>query len=242
MAINLDRTPAERIPVETYAAAIPERLPLRHVDKVLLPGIVMHHTQKSPARLRADKYFEGIWGAGIWLASYILRHSEEFKDKRLLDIGTGSGIVAIAAALAGAEVTALDCNPLAICLTKFNAKANGVTIKTIEQYIGEDTPLADYDILTSTDTMYSEFVSNACIRTFQNQAKAMLANHAFYICDQSSWDERRFIAFRENILATGADFKIIEGGKKFMNHDSPINNNPVTAVRIEVASHFSGPG
>ncbi len=46
---------------------------------------------------------------------------------RVLDVGTGSGILAVAAALLGAaEVRALDIDPLAVRIARQNAEANGV--------------------------------------------------------------------------------------------------------------------
>lgn len=47
---------------------------------------------------------------------------------RVLDVGTGSGILAVAAALLGAgEVTALDIDPLAVRIARQNAEINGVS-------------------------------------------------------------------------------------------------------------------
>jgi ribosomal protein L11 methyltransferase len=49
------------------------------------------------------------------------------KGSRVLDLGAGSGILAIAAALLGAaEVVALDSDPLAVGIAKENVAANGV--------------------------------------------------------------------------------------------------------------------
>ncbi len=45
---------------------------------------------------------------------------------RVLDVGTGSGILAIAAARCGASVTALDLDPVAVAVARENASANGV--------------------------------------------------------------------------------------------------------------------
>lgn len=47
---------------------------------------------------------------------------------RLLDIGTGAGLVAIAAAQEGHEVVATDMNPHALLLTRENARRNGVHV------------------------------------------------------------------------------------------------------------------
>lgn len=45
---------------------------------------------------------------------------------RVLDVGCGSGVLAVAAAKLGAEVVAVDVDPAAITATRANAAANGV--------------------------------------------------------------------------------------------------------------------
>jgi release factor glutamine methyltransferase len=58
-------------------------------------------------------------------ASYL--RSQDFRGKRVVEVGTGSGILAISAALAGASrVLALDINPNAVRAARMNANANGV--------------------------------------------------------------------------------------------------------------------
>lgn len=47
---------------------------------------------------------------------------------RLLDVGCGSGALSVAAARAGAEVTAIDVDPVAVDATQANAAANGVVV------------------------------------------------------------------------------------------------------------------
>ena len=53
---------------------------------------------------------------------------EDLAGKAVLDMGTGSGVLAIAAAKKGCSVTAVDINPAAIKLAKQNAKKEGVGI------------------------------------------------------------------------------------------------------------------
>ena len=61
-----------------------------------------------------------------WLDS----HAAALADRRLLDFGCGSGILAIAAALLGArEVEALDLDPQALIATSENAERNGVAAR-----------------------------------------------------------------------------------------------------------------
>jgi ribosomal protein L11 methylase PrmA len=47
---------------------------------------------------------------------------------RLLDVGCGSGALSVVAARAGAEVTAIDLDPVAVDATAGNATANAVTV------------------------------------------------------------------------------------------------------------------
>jgi release factor glutamine methyltransferase len=54
------------------------------------------------------------------------------KGRTLLDMGTGSGVIAVAAARAGAVVTACDVNPHAVALAKDNARRNGVAVEVLE--------------------------------------------------------------------------------------------------------------
>ena len=52
----------------------------------------------------------------------------DFKGKKVLDIGTGTGILSVFAALSGAEVTAVDLNPAALEFARKNFKHNGVDV------------------------------------------------------------------------------------------------------------------
>ncbi len=77
----------------------------------------------------ATPYWAYHWGGGLALARHILNHPEIVSGRRALDLGAGSGIVAIAAVKAGAKnVIAADVDPYAIAATGLNAAANGVAV------------------------------------------------------------------------------------------------------------------
>jgi predicted nicotinamide N-methyase len=76
-----------------------------------------------------------VWAGGQALARYVLDHPDLVRGKRVLDLASGSGLVAIAAARAGAaEVAAADVDPEAMAAARRNALANDVTLaETVER-------------------------------------------------------------------------------------------------------------
>lgn len=73
-------------------------------------------------------YWAFAWAGGQALARYILDHCETVAARSVLDFGTGSGLVAIAAAKSGARmVTAADIDGFAAAAIGLNCWANGIT-------------------------------------------------------------------------------------------------------------------
>jgi predicted nicotinamide N-methyase len=67
------------------------------------------------------------WAGGQGLARFVLDHPEHVRGHDVLDFASGSGLVAIAAALAGATtVEAADIDPFAVAAIGVNAALNGV--------------------------------------------------------------------------------------------------------------------
>jgi len=64
------------------------------------------------------------------LIAKVLRE-EHIKDKKVLDMGCGSGLLAIISAKMGADVTACDINPIAVEIAKKNCERNSMTIRFI---------------------------------------------------------------------------------------------------------------
>lgn len=70
------------------------------------------------------------WAGGQALARYLLDNPETVRGRRVLDFASGSGLVAIAAARAGArEVVAADIDAFAVAAIGLNARANGVDVQ-----------------------------------------------------------------------------------------------------------------
>lgn len=78
-------------------------------------------------------YWAWAWAGGQALARHVLDHPDLVRSRRVADIGCGGGIVAIAAARAGAaRVSAIDVEIFAIEASRLNAAGNGVSLELEE--------------------------------------------------------------------------------------------------------------
>jgi predicted nicotinamide N-methyase len=103
------------------------------------------------------------WAGGRALARYLLDHPELVRGRRVIDIASGSGLVAITAAKAGAAaVTAYDIDPLAAAAIALNARANKVTVKGVcADVLNHDGPYAaDGDLVLVADAFYERDLSD----------------------------------------------------------------------------------
>lgn len=104
------------------------------------------------AIMERPAYWAFCWASGQVLASHLLKHPEICRDKSVLDLGAGSGVVAIAAAKSGAtRVIACDLDDHALDASLINAKANGVNVETLDNLDKLD---AKVDLLIAADVLY----------------------------------------------------------------------------------------
>ncbi len=102
------------------------------------------------------------WAGGQALARYVLDHPESVAGRRVLDFASGSGLVAIAAARAGAAaVEAAEIDAFAGEAILLNAAANGVAERiavTLRDILGEDR---GWDTVLAGDICYERSVAEA---------------------------------------------------------------------------------
>jgi len=120
-----------------------------------LPEIVLYRAHASSRLSRlgdTPPYWAYHWAGGTVLARHILDHPETVRSKRVIDLGSGSGIVGIAAMKAGAKaVTAIDIDPNAAIATMLNAEANDIVVTA---RTGELTMVPDADLILGGDVFY----------------------------------------------------------------------------------------
>jgi predicted nicotinamide N-methyase len=124
----------------------------------------------------APPFWAFAWVGGQALARYVLDHPHSVAGLQVLDIGSGGGIVSIAAALAGARrVTALDVDPLAACACRMNAALNEVAdriaVETADA-IGYD--LSPFDVILVGDVCYARGEADELARHLRGASAPVL--------------------------------------------------------------------
>jgi predicted nicotinamide N-methyase len=92
------------------------------------------------------------WPGGQALARHVLDHPALVAGRRVLDFAAGGGIAAIACALAGATVEAVEIDPLAIAAIQLNAAANQATVAAVAADVVGAT--CRWDLILCGDVCY----------------------------------------------------------------------------------------
>jgi predicted nicotinamide N-methyase len=132
---------------------VPE-IPL-HLATEITP--IWQATEETLARTGVPPPFWAFaWAGGQALARYLLDHPAQVAGRSVLDFGSGSGLVAIAAAKAGAAaVLAADIDHFAVAAIAANAVLNGVVISVATEDL-LDTVSSRWDVVTAGDVCYEQ--------------------------------------------------------------------------------------
>jgi len=113
----------------------------------------LSHTDAA-ALMENPPFWSFCWASGHILAQHLLQNPDLVKNKVVVDFGSGSGVVAIAAVMAGAKkVIACDIDPIAQTAIKSNALLNKVSLNIC----GDINSIKEKaDILTAADVLYDK--------------------------------------------------------------------------------------
>jgi predicted nicotinamide N-methyase len=136
----------------------------------LVPEVKLHLAheslpiwQKTEEELGAiglpPPFWAFAWAGGQALARYVLDHPASVRGKRVLDLASGSGLVAIAAMQAGAsEVLAADIDPFSSAAIALNAKLNSVDfVATSDDLL--QAPPGPFDVVLVGDLFYEKHLA-----------------------------------------------------------------------------------
>jgi len=149
-------------------AASPRAFVLRHTRLRPVPGleaIRLHLADEALPLWRAVQvetgdpdaalpYWAFAWSGGLAIGRHIRDHPEIVAGRRVLDVGSGSGVCAIAAMLAGATAaTGTDIDGFAVAAIGLNARANGRRIGAVHRDMLDDEP-PEVDVILAGDCWY----------------------------------------------------------------------------------------
>ena len=164
------------------AEMIAQLTELRRVP--LVPEIWLHQAgepvsawervEQATGRTGLDPPFWAFaWPGGQAMARYLLDHPETAAGRPVIDLASGSGLVAIAAARAGAAaVTAYDVDPLAVAAITMNAAANQVSVRAVCADILDRDEVPDgADLILVADAFYERDLASRVLQ-FLDRARA----------------------------------------------------------------------
>lgn len=144
----------------------------------IVPEIRLHLARPASGVARlvsatgGPPYWAYCWAGGLALARHLLDHPTTVAGLRILDLGSGAGIVAIAAALAGArQVIAADVDQNAITAIGLNAEANGVGVTTLHGDLTAEAP-PRVDLVCVGDLFYEKNIADRVVAFLDRCAAA----------------------------------------------------------------------
>jgi predicted nicotinamide N-methyase len=160
-------SPAEIVRASTRLSPVPLAPEIR-LYQASEPMGVWQHTEQATGRTGLDPPFWAFaWAGGQALARYLLDRPEAVSGRTVIDVASGSGLVAIAAVMAGAAaVTAYDIDPLAAAAITVNAAANGVAVPAVcADVLSEDRlPGPGADLVLVADAFYERDLATQVLR------------------------------------------------------------------------------
>ena len=114
------------------------------------------------------------WAGGQALSRYVLDTPTTVLGKRVVELASGSGMVGIAAMMAGAKsVLSADIDLFSIAAIEVNAKQNSVSLSiTSEDLLTQ--PVPEVDVILVGDLFYEKGVATRCLHWLkQAQAKGI---------------------------------------------------------------------
>jgi predicted nicotinamide N-methyase len=155
----------------------------RVLSPPLVPEIVLHLAEESvPIWQKTEEelgemnvpppYWAFAWAGGQALARYILDNPELLAGKRVLDLGSGSGLTAVAAMKSGAaSVLASDLDLISLTAIHLNAALNGVEVETTSENLLEKAP-DGHDVILVGDLFYERSLAELVTGYIERAAAA----------------------------------------------------------------------
>jgi predicted nicotinamide N-methyase len=160
-------------------------------------------------------FWASAWAGGLALGCWLQEHPDEVAGRTVLDVATGSGLVGIVAAQAGAaRVVAVDIDPFAEAAVGLNARANRVSIAYATRDL-LDGPPPHVEVLLAADTWYEGPLADRVLPWLRSGAdsgvRVLVGDPGRkYLPDPASVGFRELARYRVQTTTTLEDREIVE--------------------------------
>lgn len=142
-------------------------------------------------------FHPGFFFSTRLLLRYIAKHP--LKGKSFLELGAGSGLIAMYAAREGAQVTASDINQVAVHSLEMNSSSNRIPLTVIHSDLFKNIPKQQFDIIAINPPYYKK----------QPQTPA---EYAWYCGEQGEYFQQLFSSLRSYIHAQSMVLMVLSDG------------------------------
>jgi release factor glutamine methyltransferase len=139
---------------------------LRKISAKVLYPIFRRYQRRERLWKHGDievKIFPGVFHPGLFFSTRFMMEylsTLELHNKRIHELGAGSGLLSVFCSKAGANVTASDINPTAVRNVTENAAINHVDITVIQSDLYTNIPLQQFDIIIINPPYYMKNPAN----------------------------------------------------------------------------------
>lgn len=160
---------------------------IAHRPLKFLAGIYLRNSRTYRSRGLILKIEPSVFHPGIYLSTNILADfalQQGLRNKRVLELGAGSGFISMLLAREGAQVTASDINPLALEKIRENALSNRLRLDTIQSNLFSSLDPNDFDCILINPPYYPKQAAD-------------LTEAAFFCGERFEYFQRLFEELRE---------------------------------------------
>ncbi|MDP2340661.1 MAG: methyltransferase domain-containing protein [Deltaproteobacteria bacterium] len=170
---------------QTLHALLLRHAPLR--PTALVPALrAFHADDELPLWLALEEacgaqlsapFFAVAWPGAQALARALSDGVVDVRGRRVCDLGCGSGLAAIAAARQGADVVAVDVDPLALGCARLLAREHGVSVETRIGDATDPNAVDNADVVVAGDVVYNRntgLAFAACVRAWKSEGRTVV--------------------------------------------------------------------